>query len=264
MARRGLLATGAAAVAASLFLPFFPGVSGWEHWAWADVVLAALAAALAAAAATGVRRAAVLLPLAALCSLGVAVVLGHGFEPRLPVRSLVEVGAGPYAALAGCAAGAIGALAAWPRGGGRLLLVAGAAGIVAALLSGWGFEGPVQVVAAAQGDGSLVGVLDLERGAPTGFERWHVLDLALVALAAGLLAVAAGLARRAAALALAAGCVLAAACVTADALSRSALWWGDGGVVEGAALGTLAALLSLAAALAGLALRRRAPAARAG
>lgn len=261
MAPRILLAAGAAAIAASLFLPFFPGVSGWGHWAWADVLLAALGAALAVAAATRARRAAVLVPLAVLSGLGVAVVLGHGFEPRTPVPGgVTDAGAGPYVALAGCAAAALGALAAWPR----VLLVAAAGGLVASLLSGWGFENPVQVIASAEvAEAQLVGVLDMAPE-PNGFERWHVLDVALVALVGALLAVAGGLAPRAVTWASAAGCALAAACVAADAFARSALWWGDGGAAEGAPLGPLAALLSLAAALAGLAFRRRAPAARAG
>ena len=254
MASRVLLAAGGVALAVSLFVPWFDGVSGWEHWAWADIVLAVLAADLLGAAATpphAVHRIAV----AVLCALGIAVVLGHGFEPRIGSEDLFSVKAGPYVALAALAAGVIGALVPWPRRGGVVLLVAAAGGLVAALFANWGGETRYIV---------LFGSEDLVSGdGLNGFTRWAVLDVGLLVLAAALVFVASGRAPRLAIAACAVAAVAAGACVLVA--SRSTVWIGEGGGALGAALGPLAALLSLAAALAGLALlRRRAPAARAG
>jgi peptidoglycan/LPS O-acetylase OafA/YrhL len=103
-ALRALLGAGGVALAASLFLPFFRGVSGWEHWAWVDVVFAVLAAGLVAAAVAGVRRRSVLVAIALLCAVGVSVVIGHGFDGD------GEALAGPYVALGGLAAGCAGAV----------------------------------------------------------------------------------------------------------------------------------------------------------
>ena len=188
------------------------GTSGWEHWAWADVILAALALALIAAA---VRPppAPLRIALVVLCGLGIAVVLGHGFEPRTPAtKGSADVHIGPYLALAALAAATIGLLAAWPSAGSVALLVAAAAGLVAALFSDWGREGDYN-----------------------GFERWHVLDVALLALALGLLVAAAGKAPRALRWLLALGALAAAACVLAA--SDTQIWIGDGGTAEGAAPG---------------------------
>jgi len=249
-----LLVGGGVALVVSLFLPWFDGVSGWEHWAWADVVLAVLAAGLVGAAVTpphAVHRIAV----AALSALGIAVVLGHGFEPRIGSEDLFSVEAGPYVALAALAAGVIGALVPWPRRGGVALLVVAAAGLVASLFAGWGSKGDYVVLFFSS---------DVVAGEdPNGFERWRVLDVGLLMLAAALLAATAGRAPRPLLAACAVASVAAGACVLLG--TRSTLWTGDGGAALGTALGTLGALLSLAAALAGLALlRRRAPAARAG
>ena len=147
-----------------------------------------------------------------------------------PDEGLGNVHIGPYLALAALAAATIGLLAAWPRAGSVALLVAAAAGLVAALFSDWGREGDYN-----------------------GFERWHVLDVALLALALGLLVAAAGKAPRALRWLLALGALAAAACVLAA--SDTQIWIGDGGTAEGAALGALVALLSLTAAVAGLALQ---------
>ncbi len=101
---RALLGAGGVALGASLFLSFFPGVSGWEHWDWADVVFAVLAAALVVAAIRRTRRLSVLMPLALLCAIGVSVVLGHGFDGG------ADALAGPYVALGGLGSGCVGAL----------------------------------------------------------------------------------------------------------------------------------------------------------
>ena len=254
MIARALLGAGGVALVVSLFLPWFDGVSGWEHWAWADVVLAVLAVALAAGAALP-ARARLRVPLAVLCGLGVAVVLGHGFEPRVPARTMQQVAAGPYLCLGALAAGAIGALWAWPRRGGVVLLVAAAAGLVASLFSGWGTE-----------DGFLVLFGTLERlhvETPNGFERWRVLDVGLLVLATALLGAASGRAPALVRAALAVAALAAAVCVLVA--THTTLWVGDGGAASGAPMGELAALVSLAAALAGLALiKPRERAARAG
>jgi hypothetical protein len=252
-ARVGLLVAGAG-LAASLFLPFYAGVSGWEHWAWADVPLAVLAADLVVGALV-LRRPvfAHSLVVAVLCALGIAVVLGHGFEPDAPTRNLPDLAAGPYVALCALAVGAVAALVPWPRRAAPLLLVASAAGLVAALLSGWGAE-----------------AIFLDAGGrdttpyPNGFERWHVLDVGLLILAAALLAAAPRRLPQALVAVLAAATVLAAACVAIG--SRSQVWVDEGSAV-GMAMGPLAALLALAGAFAGLALATRpasSPAARAG
>lgn len=111
-----LLGAGGVLLAASLFLSFFPGVSGWEHWDWVDVVFALLAAALVGAAVSEPRRVALLVALAVLCGLGVAVVVGHGFDGR----GGADVLAGPWVALGGLAAGAFGAsVGAWRSARGR-------------------------------------------------------------------------------------------------------------------------------------------------
>ena len=259
MTPRALLAGGGAALAVSLFLPWFDGVSGWEHWAWADVPFAVLAAVLVAAAVrplAGLRAAAVV-----LAGLGIAVVLGHGFAPATPARTADEVGgdvlAGAYVALAALAGGAIGGLSTWPRRGGPLLLGAGAVGLVAALLSGWGNEEGVAVFFGRLDDLRIAADYD------NGFERWRVLDVALLALAVAL--PAAGAMRRLPLVAhavLVAAALAGAACV---AIGMRGQLWVDEGIAYGAAKGPLVALLALAAAVAGLLLvRPRGRAARAG
>lgn len=245
---RVLLAGGGLVLALSLFLPWFAGVTGWEQWKWADVVLIVLAADLVATAflrPIAAQRAIV----AVLCALGIAVVLGHGFEPDAKVDGFEHIAAGPYLALAALAAGAVGAVAAWPRKAAPLLLVVAAGGIVAALLSGWGIADRVDVQPGWTAYAPI--------GEPNGFERWRVLDVALLALAAGLVAAASGRLPSAALAVLGVGAVAAVACVLAGARSR--MWTGDGGAAEGIGMGTLAALLALAAALAGLALLRPRP-----
>jgi hypothetical protein len=251
-----MTAVAGAALAVSLFVPWFDGVSGWEHWAWADVVLAALAAGLVALAFLR-PRAPLGAAVAVLCALGVAVVLGHGFEPD-DARVIGSVEAGPYLALAALGLGAIGALAPSPRHGGAVLLVAAAVGVGGALLSGWGFDGEYVVPFDARN--RLPATLR-DTPTPNGFERWAVLDVALLVLAAGLLLAAAGRAPKLLRTALAVACLAATACVLIGA--RDQLWIDDG-VAQGLAMGPLAALLSLAAALAGLWVTRRAPAARDG
>lgn len=261
-AARALLAASGVALAVSLFLPWFDGVSGWEHWAWADVVLAALAVGLVAAALTR-PRVAPRVVLALVCALGVAAVLGHGFEPRVGGEEPVTtVRAGAYLCLGAIAAGFVASLAPWPDRFGRLLLLGAAGGIVAALLSEWGDARHVYPV--ENGGNS-----EFFRAHPDGFARWHVLDVALVVLAAALLLLGAlwtRLPARARALVSAtsfAGCVLAATCVlVADDgwIWRSGFRW-----AWGLPPGTLAALLALFAAAAGLVLLRpRGRAARAG
>jgi hypothetical protein len=192
---------------------------------------------------------------AVLCGLGIAVVLGHGFAPDEPTREIREVAAGGYVALFALAAGATGALATWPRRGGTALLVAAAVGIVGALLSGWGDDGVIV----------LFGALEKLRAVgsgPDGFARWRMLDVALLALAAGLLLAAAVRPPRAVSAALAVGALAAAGCIVVG--MRDQLWV-DEGVAMGAAKGPVVALLALLAGLGGLALvRPRAPAARAG
>ena len=236
------------ALLASLFLPWFDGVSGWEHFVWADVGLTVVALVLIAA----VRPIAPLRVLAVvLCGLGVAVVLGHGFAPDQPPRSEEDIGvdvlAGAYVALAALALGAIGGLAAWPRRGGAVLLVAAGAGIVAALLSGWG---------SPDGTAVFFGELDdirVAEGYQDGFERWKLLDVALLAFALALLVAAVRRLPRVAYALLGAAAVAAAACV---AIGMRGQLWVDEGIADGAAKGPLVALLALAAALAGLVLVR--------
>ncbi|HEX2084981.1 MAG TPA: hypothetical protein VHF89_04810, partial [Solirubrobacteraceae bacterium] len=237
---RALLAAAGLVLAGSLFLPWFEGVSGWEHFAWADVALLVVAVALPVAPRPVV---------AVLCGLGIAVVLGHGLEPDELV--ILHVGEGPYVALGALAAGAIAGLARWPA----VLLVAAACGLVAALLSGWGRDWE-----AFEPSGALDAI-----SYPNGFERWRFLDVGLLLLAAGLLLAATRRAPVALRALLAAASVAAAACVIVA--GRTQLWH-DEGLAEGAAMGTLAALLALAGAVAGLALvsrpREREPAARDG
>jgi hypothetical protein len=240
---RSLLAAAGVALAASLFLSWFGGVSGWEHFAWADVALAVVAAGLVAAALS--LRAVLRALIVVLCGLGIAVVLGHGFAPDEPVSregEIASVGAGGYVALAALAAGAIGALAAWPRRGAVVLLVAAAAGIVGALLSGWG--GDAHYFTFAPGE-AVFDATDY----PTGFERWRVLDVALLALGAGLLAAATGRLPLFARAALAVAALAAAACVLVGI--RDQLWVDEGAAI-GAAKGPLVALLALGAGLVGL------------
>lgn len=253
MTSRALLAAGGLLLSVSLFLPWFSGgVSGWEHFAWADVPLALVALVVLAAAALPALpplRVAVV----ALGGLAIAVVLGHGFEPDEPTQAFLEVAAGGYVALAALAAAVIGALATWPRRGGALLLVAAAAGLLAALLSGWGVEGGFPLTPDPESAADFRGeVVFYGPGSPDGFERWHVLDVALVALALGLVASAARLPRGMLA-ALAAGALAAAACIVIGV--RDELWVDEGAAV-GVAMGPLVALLALAAALAGLAALR--------
>lgn len=245
MTGRVLLAAAGLALAASLFAPWFisplgPQVSGWEHWAWADVPLAALALALLAAALRSPPRS-LRVALFALCALGIAVVLGHGFEPRETTQGRADVSAGPYIALAALAAGAVGAARA-PR----VLLVTAAAGLVVALFATWT---PTTGYFPAEGwtaYGPRLGA--------SGFERWHVLDIALLALAIALLVVALVPAKRPVHAVMAAAAVAAAACVIVA--GDTYVWVGDGGSAEGASPGALFALLALTAALAGLALHR--------
>jgi hypothetical protein len=236
MIRRAPLAGGGVALAVSLFVPWFEGTSGWEHWAWADVILAVLAAALVVAALRP-PPAPMRIALVVLCSLGVAVVLGHGFEPRVDVGTgniATDVQIGPYLALVALAAGAIGAAGPLP------LLLAAAGGLVASLFSTW--------------HGERMALDDrVTTSGENGFERWHVLDIALLLLAAGLLVAAAGRAPKALRALLALGSAAAAACILLA--SDTQFWVGDGGLARGASMGALAALLSLAAALGGLALQ---------
>ena len=243
MTSRALLAGGGVLLLGSLFLPWFDGVSGWEHWVWADVPLAGLAVVLVAAAArpeiVPLRIVAVI-----LCGLGIAVVFGHGMEPRVEVRDLSNLGAGGFVALVGLTAGAVGAAARWPR----LLLVAGSAGIVASLFSAWGDDGGYLLVFGAV---DRLAATDY----PNGFERWRLLDIALVALAAFLLLAAARPLPRIALALMGAASIASAACILIANVERTQWMAGDGGVVEGAPLGALGALLALAAAVAGLALR---------
>ncbi|HEX8207328.1 MAG TPA: hypothetical protein VF587_14800 [Solirubrobacteraceae bacterium] len=257
---RLLLAGGGVALLVSLFLPWFSGgVSGWEHFAWADAVFAVLALVLVATAALR-PRAAVRVVVAVLCGAGIAVVLGHGFSPDVPIRDeqdIRSVAAGGHVALGALAAGIVGALAAWPR----LLLVAAAAGLLAALPSGWGTDAVYFTFVPHQE------VFD-STDYPNGFERWKVLDAALVAVAAALLLVAfAGrvadrLASRPVRLVLAAASLAAAVCIVIGIRDQA---WADEGVAIGAAKGPVVALLALAGAVGGLALvRPPAPAARAG
>ncbi len=264
MIGRAALAGGGVALALSLFVPWFDETSGWEHWRWVDVLFLALAAGLVASALLRPR----VVPrtaMAVLCAVGIAVVLGHGFEPRAaPDDPLPGALIGPYLMLGALAAGVVGAVASWPRAASRLLLVAAAAAIVAGLLTGWGGErisGPLD---------DLGGSYELIRGASDGFARWKLLDVALLGLAAALLvlalpAVARTLGRRAATVAVAvvaAACVAAAVCivVAGNLTVRGA----PRTPAAGLALGPLLTLLGLAAGVAGLALRPRAPAGRAG
>ena len=243
---RLLLAVAGVVLAVSLFLPWFPGVNGWEHWVWADVVLIVLAADLVAAALMP-PLAAHRVVVAVLCGLGIAVVLGHGFEPDDSARAVPTVGPGPYLALGALAAGAIAALVPWPRVAGPLLLVAAAAGLVAALLSGWGAEGEQPLTVGPD----TVAFSSAET--PNGFERWKVLDVGLVVLAFGLLVAAARRLPSPALAVLAVASVAAGACILIG--SRTQTWVAEG-LARGAAPGTLAALLALSAALAGLGLVR--------
>ncbi|HEX8121671.1 MAG TPA: hypothetical protein VF549_10460 [Solirubrobacteraceae bacterium] len=247
-ARIGLAVAGAA-LATSLFLPFYADVSGWEHWAWADVVLAVLAVDLVAGALL-LRRpvAAHSAILGVLCALGIAVVLGHGFAPDARTDGVVRVAAGPYVALAALGLGFIAAAWPWPRVGVPVLLAAGAGGLVASLFATWGTNPAF---------GSAV--------EPNGWERWHALDVAFVALALALLGTASGRAPTWLAVACGAGAILAGACVVAAGFDQTGIWI-DEGVAEGAPAGALAAGLALAGALAGLTLLAtpREPAERAG
>jgi hypothetical protein len=246
---RFLLPAAGVALAGSLFLPWFEGISGWEQFAWADVVLAVLAADLAA---SGFLRPLVAhrIVVAVLCALGVAVVLGHGFEPRPDfdesAHGFPEVLAGPYVCLAALVVGFVAALAPWPRPAGRLLLVAGAAGIVVALFSGWSGE-PMSERAGST-------YAQWARAYPDAFARWKVLDIVLVALVLGLLAVATGRAPRRLSVLLGATCLLAAACVAAG--GDRGVWIGENGFALGPARGSIAALLGLGAAIGGLVLFR--------
>ena len=246
---RALLAGSGVALAVSLFLPWFDGVTGWEHWDWADVAFAVLGAALVVASLRP-PRAAVLVPLAVLCGAGITVVLGHGFTPqdtRIDVPTVV-----PLLALGALLAGVVGALAPWPRAGGTALLVAAAAGVVWSLFGRWGIEGDTLVV---------FGGLDrLDDPEPTGWQHFAALDVALVLLAAGLLAAAALGPRvpRALWLALGAATVLALACVAVAWATRTGAWIDEarGTAAASEPRGATQALLALTAALAGLALLR--------
>jgi hypothetical protein len=250
---RLLLAAAGVALAVSLFLPWFDGVSGWEHWVWADVVLIVLAADLVAAAFTPphvVHRVLV----AIFCGLGVAVMLGHGFEPRVDAdEPLTTVRVGAYLALGALAAGFVAALAPWPGRAARLLLVGAAGGIVAALLSDW-------AGGRTRYDLEDGGYSEFVRSYPDGFARWHVLDVALVALAVMLLVLAIlgtrlpARVRTLLSAAAFAGCLLAAACVL---VANDGWMWGSGfRWAWGLPPGTLAALLALFAGAAGLVLLR--------
>jgi hypothetical protein len=245
---RLLLAAGGIALAISLFLPWFEDVSGWEHFAWADVPLAIVAADLVV---TALLRP--LLPLhvvvVILCAAGIAVVLGHGFAPDDPIRDerdIQDVGAGAYVALAALSAGAIGALATWPRHGATVLLVAGAVGILAALLSGWGSDAHYFSFTPGQ---SLVD----SSPDPNGFARWQVLDAALVLLAIALVAAAELALPREALAGMGLASLAAAVCIVVGARDQR---WTDEGIALGLAKGPLVALLALAWAIAGLALVR--------
>jgi hypothetical protein len=256
---RVLLPGAGLALAGSLFLPWFQGISGWEQFAWADVVLAVLAADLVA---SGFLRPLVAhrIVVAVLCALGVAVVLGHGFEPRSadfdePAHGVPEVLAGSYVCLSALVVGFVAALAPWPRRAGQLLLVAGATGIVVALFSSWSGE----VMSERAGNAYA----EWARAYPDAFARWQVLDIVLVALVLGLLAVATGRAPRRLSVLLGATCVLAGACVAAG--GDRGVWIGENGFALGPARGSIAALLGLAASVGGLVLfTPRERAARAG
>lgn len=242
MIARVLLAVAGALLLASLFLPWFEGVSGWEHWVWADVPLAALALALlllAARPSLWPLRIAVVV----LCGLGIAVVFGHGFEPRVEVPDLSNVGVGGFVALLALLAGTVGAVAAWESRGGSVLLVAAAAGVVASLFAGWGIEA------------ILFGPLDelARTDYPNGFERWRLLDVGLLVLAAALVAAALRPLPGAVHGLIAAAAIAAVACVGVANLERTQWMVGEGGIVEGAPLGAVGALLSLAGGVAGLA-----------
>lgn len=138
----GLLAAGAGALGGSLFMTWaepadmlvlFGAVkdadelfsqTGWELLEWSDWVLAALSAALLGAAGVLARGGRlplpVLVPLALLCALGIASVVGHGLDPasefgtggRAVGAIRVEPRAGPWVAIAGLAAALAGLLAA--------------------------------------------------------------------------------------------------------------------------------------------------------
>jgi hypothetical protein len=255
MTSRALLAVAGVALLASLFLPWFSGgVSGWEHFAWTDVAFAIVAALLVV---TVLRPTGILRVVAAVsCALGASVVLGHGFAPDQPAGELLRIRPGGYVALAALMAGIVGSLAAWPRWGGALLLMAAAGGLVGSLFSGWGLDEGLFV---ARPDGSFEGGDDVYAN---GFERWRVLDVAFLALAAGLLAAAAGRLAALARAVLAVAALAAAVCVVIGVRDQ---FWVDEGFALGAAKGSVVALLALTAALAGLALvRPRGPAARAG
>jgi hypothetical protein len=242
---RALLAGGGVALLLSLVLPWFSGgVTGWEHFAWADVALSAVA--LLALVAAAVPRAPLRLAVVVLCGLGIAVVFGHGFAPDEPTPELREVAAGGHVALAALAAAGVGALAPWSRRGGAALLVAAAAGLVGALLSGWGFEGGLRLTV---GESS---VAFYGPGSPDGFARWAVLDVALIALALALLVAAVRRLPLAVYAALALASLAVAACVVVGVEDQL---WIDEGAAAGAAKGPVAALLALTAALAGLASR---------
>jgi hypothetical protein len=86
-----------------------------------------------------------------------------------------------------------------------------------------------------------------------GFERWAALDVALLALAAGLLVSASGRLPAAGRAVLPVAATAAAVCVLIGARDQ---FWVDEGFALGAAKGYVTALLALAAAVAGLAVVR--------